>query len=159
MKTLIIYFSVHHGNTGKVARAMASVLDAVILQVRQADANTLAPYGLIGFGSGIYFGKHHKTLLDFVDKLAVVEHKEAFIFSTSGLRRMWLVHDFNKALEERLRRKGFDIVGKFSCRGLDTYRANRLVGGINKGRPNARDLQQAEDFARGLKRSETSGPN
>jgi flavodoxin len=159
MKSLIIYFSVHHGNTEKIARAMASVLDAVLLQVRQAATNTLAQYDLIGFGSGIYFGKHHKTLLDFVDKLPMVEYREAFIFSTSGLRRMWLVHDFNKALEERLRRRGFDIVGEFSCRGLDTYRANGLVGGINKGRPNARDLQQAEDFARGLKCSETSGAN
>jgi hypothetical protein len=26
----------------------------------------LAEYDLIGFGSGIYYGKHHKTLLDFV---------------------------------------------------------------------------------------------
>jgi flavodoxin len=156
MKALIIYISVHHGNTERVAKVMASILEAALLQVKQADANMLEQYDLIGFGSGIYFGKHHKSLLDFVETLPMFEHKKAFIFSTSGLRRIWLVHDFDKPLEDRLLRKGFDIIGKFSCRGLDTYRATKLVGGINKGRPNARDLQQAEDFARGLKNSEAS---
>jgi len=155
MKALIVYVSVHHGNTEKVARAMAKVLDAVLLQVREADANTLGQFDLVGFGSGIYLGKHHESLLSLVDKLPVLENRKAFIFSTSGLRRMWLVHDFNRALEEGLQRKGFDIIGEFSCRGLDTYRATRLLGGINRGRPNARDLQQAGDFARLLKDSRT----
>jgi flavodoxin len=159
MAALIIYVSLHHGNTEKVARAMADVLGAVPLQVKQADSDMLDPYDLIGFGSGIYFGRHHRSLLDFVDRLPVIENKKAFIFSTSGLRRIWLVHDFDRALEERLRHKGFDIIGEFSCRGLDTYRATRLVGGINRGRPDTRDLQRAEDFARVIKRSETPYPD
>ena len=78
---------------------------------------------------------------------------KAFIVSTSGLKRIPFVHDFDKTLKEELRRKGFDIIGEFSCRGYDTSRAAMIVGGINRGRPNARDLQQAEDFARRLKDS------
>jgi flavodoxin len=151
MKTLIVYVSLHHGNTEKVASAMASALDAVLLQVKQADADMVSSYDSIGLGSGIYFGKHHGSLLEFVDKLPVTENKRAFVFSTSGLRRMWLVHDFNRALEERLRTKGLDITGEFSCRGLDTYRVTGLVGGIDSGRPNVRDLQQAQDFVRRLR--------
>jgi flavodoxin len=151
MKALIIYISVHHGNTERVAKVMADILDADLLQVKQADANTLGQYDLIGFGSGIYFGRYHKSLLDFVDKLPVLRNKKAFIFSTSGLREIPFVHDFDKPLRKKLQRKGFDIIGGFSCRGLDTYRATKLVGGVNKGRPNAEDLRQAEDFARGLK--------
>ena len=153
MKALIIYISVHHGNTEKVAKVMANILDATLLQVRQADANMLEQYDLIGFGSGIYFGKHHESLLDFVDKLPVLTNKKAFIFSTSGLRKIPFVHNFDKPLRKKLQRKGFDIIGEFSCRGLDTYRATKLVGGVNKGRPNANDLRQAEDFASGLKNS------
>jgi flavodoxin len=57
-------------------------------------------------------------------------------------------HDFDKPVREELQRKGFDIVGEFSCRGLDTYRATMLLDGINRGRPNAGDLKQAEDSAR-----------
>jgi len=153
MKALIIYISVHHDNTEKVAKVMANILDATLLQVKQADANMLEQYDLIGFGSGIYFGKHHESLLDFVDKLPVLTNKKAFIFSTSGLRKIPFVHNFDKPLRKKLQRKGFDIIGEFSCRGLDTYRATKLVGGVNKGRPNADDLRQAEDFASGLKNS------
>ncbi len=156
MKALIIYVSVHHGNTEKVARVMANVLDADLLDVKQANVGTLAQYDLVGFGSGIYFGKHHESLLDFADSLPMVRNRRAFIFSTSGLRKIPFVHDFDKPLRRRLQRKGFDIIGEFSCRGLDTYRATRLVGGVNKGRPNAEDLKQAEDFATGLRDSGVS---
>jgi len=150
MKTLIIYASVHHANTERVAKVMADALDADLLRVLQADANILENYDLIGFGSGIYFGKPHKGLLDFVDKLPMMNNKKTFIFSTSGLGKIPLIHDFHKPLKQRLQRKGFDIIGEFSCRGLDTYGATKLVGGINKGRPNAQDLQRASNFARGL---------
>lgn len=153
MKVLMIYISLHHGNTEKVAETMANILDADLVQVKQADATMLERYELVGFGSGIYFGEHSESLLDFVDKLPVVKNKKAFIFSTSGLRKIPLVHDFNKPLRRKLQQKGLDIVAEFSCRGLDTYRVAGLVGGVNKGRPNANDLKKAEDFAKGLKDS------
>lgn len=141
----------HHGNTEKVAKMMSNALNADLLQVAQVDVNVLAKYDLIGFGSGIYCGKHDKSLLEFVDKLAVLENKKAFIFATSGLRKMRSIHDFDKPLKEKLLKKGFDIVGEFSCRGSDTYGISKIIGGINKGRPNEKDLKQAENFARGLK--------
>ena len=157
MKTLIIYISVHHGNTERVAKAMANILDANLLPVEQVDASMFEQYDLIGFGSGIYVGKHHESLLDFVDRLPMLRNKKAFIFSTSGLRKIRFIHNFDRPLREKLHRKGFDIIGEFSCRGLDTYRATRLVGGINKGRPNAEDLKQAENFARSLKNRDSPG--
>jgi flavodoxin len=153
VKVLIVYISVHHGNTERVAKVVASTLDADLVQVKQADAAVLERYDLVGFGSGIYFGKHHESLLDFVDRLPAVRNKKAFIFSTSGLRKIPFVHNFDKSLKEKLQRKGFAIIGEFSCRGYDTSRAAMIVGGINRGRPNARDLQQAEDFGRRLKDS------
>jgi flavodoxin len=150
MRVLIVYISVHHGNTEKVARTMANVLDADLAQVREASAAVLEQYDLIGFGSGIYFGRHHKSLLDFVDRLPVLRNKKAFILSTSGLRKIPLVHDFDRSIRKKLQRKGFNVIAEFSCRGLDTYRATRLVGGLNRGRPNAEDLKRAEEFARDL---------
>jgi flavodoxin len=114
---------------------------------------------LTGFGSVIYSGKHHAGLLDFVDELPVVRNKKAFIFSTSGLRKMPLDHDFDKPLTKKLERKGFDIVAEFSCRGLDTYMATRLLGGVNRGGPDAEDLKQAENFARGLRNPRHSDLN
>jgi flavodoxin len=156
MKPLIIYTSVHHGNTERVAKVIANVLNADLLQLGQATTSVLEHYDVIGFGSGIYFGKHHRNLLNFVDILPEAGNKKAFIFSTSGLRKIRFVHSFDKPLRAKLQLKGFDIIGEFSCRGLDTYRATKLVGGVNKGRPNAQDLKEAEDFARVIKNSAAS---
>jgi len=150
MKTLIIYSSTHHGNTEKVAKVMSNTLNAELLRVEQVDINMLAAYDLIGFGSGIYFGKYHRSLPELVDKLPMLENKKAFIFSTSGLRKIPFIHDFDKPLKEKLKQKGFNIVGKFSCRGFDTSQAAKIIGGLHKGRPNEKDLKQADDFARGL---------
>jgi len=147
MKTLIIYTSIHHQNTEKVAKVMAEELGADLLPVSQAQSRTLAEYDLIGFGSGIYFMKHHKTLLQFVEKLPAVIGRRAFIFSTSGeggVRK-------HAALREKLLYRGFSIVGEFSCKGWDTFGPMKLIGGINKGRPHAEDLEGARVFARGLK--------
>ncbi len=150
-RSLLIYVSVHHGNTEKVATAIAVALEADSLRLPEVDVHMIRRYDLIGFGSGIYFGKHHRTLLDFVDGLPVLREKKAFVFSTSGLRRMRFVHDFSKPLLARLERRGFDIVGEFSCRGFDTFGATMLVGGIQRGRPDERDLDRAASFARTLR--------
>ena len=68
MSALVILFSYHHKNTEKIAKVIASSLGAQIKTPDQIDPNSLSNYDLVGFGSGIYFGKHHKVLLDFVDE-------------------------------------------------------------------------------------------
>ena len=80
MKTLVSYVSVHHGNTEKVARVIASILGADLFPVKQVDAGLLERYDLVGFGSGVYFAKHHETLLGFVDVLPMMNGKRAFVF-------------------------------------------------------------------------------
>ena len=53
-------------------------------------------------------------------------------------------------LKKLLLQKGFQLVAEFSCRGYDTYGLLKLVGGIAKNRPNARDLAAARHFAHQL---------
>jgi flavodoxin len=55
------------------------------------------------------------------------------------------------ALREKLRSKGYVIVGEFGCMGHNTNSFLKVFGGINKGRPNAEDLKHAEKFAQNLK--------
>ena len=112
----------------------------------EAKPDTLATYDLIGFGSGIYFGKHHKTLLQFVEMLPPVTQKKAFVFSTCGDGKM-----HHAALKEKLANRGFAIVDEFCCKGWDTVGPLKLFGGINKGRPDENDLAAARAFAQGLK--------
>ena len=149
MKSLIICVSIHHGNTEKVAREMAATLDAELVKPYDVDINALSKYDLIGFGSGIYMGKHHKSLLCLIDKLPALENKKAFTFYTSGANRENRPYD-SLPLGKELSEKGFDIIGEFSCLGWDTWGPLKLIGGKNKGRPNEEDLAKARDFAKGL---------
>jgi len=157
MKTLIIYISMHHGNTEKIARAMAEVLNAKLLKPSEVDIDELSQYDLIGFGSGIYYGRHHKSLLNLIDKLPSLEGKKAFIFFTSGTRKLTLINECDKQLKEKLLEKDSDIIGVFSCRGFDTYGPFKYIGGISKGRPNEKDLEQAKSFAKHLQEAICKG--
>jgi flavodoxin len=47
--------------------------------------------------------------------------------------------------------QGYDVVGEFGCAGFNTNSFLKLFGGINKGRPDDRDLTQAAEFALRLK--------
>jgi flavodoxin len=148
MKTLIVCVSTHHGNTKKVADAMAGVLHADVVIPGEVTADALADYDIIGFGSGIAYGKHYTNLLEFVDSLPTL-HREAFIFSTRGARSL---RSYHQALKEKLIAKGCEVIGEFSCRGFDTYGPAKIIGGIARGRPNEQDLRDAQDFARTLER-------
>ena len=53
MKSLVIYISIHHNNTKKIARVMAETLSARLLRLQELEKNTIVEYDLIGFGSGI----------------------------------------------------------------------------------------------------------
>lgn len=145
MKTLIIYKSVHQMNTEKVAKVMADAIHADLRKVDEIRPDMLAEYDLIGFGSGIFFGKHHETLLDFVAGLPQ-QGKAAFIFSTSGGALKIMHRDLRAALVQ----KGFTIKGEFTCPGFEMYGIFKLIGGFRKGRPNAKDLENARMFAKGL---------
>jgi flavodoxin len=148
MKTLIICFSYHHKNTEKIASVLAKTLDAEVKTPSDADPNELSGYDLVGFGSGIVYGKHNKLLLDFADKLPQVTNKKVFIFSTSGQTDNG--PKFHKQLREKLQTKGFEIIGEFNCAGFDTFAFLKIVGGIQKGHPSEEDLKQAEAFAQRL---------
>ena len=79
MKSLLVLFSYHHKNTEKIAKVFAKVLDAKIKTPHQIKPQELTKYDLIGFGSGIYGAKHHKSLLELADKLPQVTNNMAFI--------------------------------------------------------------------------------
>ena len=150
MKAIIIYASRHQGNTAKVARTIAEVLNAELVTVDQAHGTALNEYDLIGLGSGIYWGRHDKRLLALVRAWPAHGNKKAFIFSTSGRAEGGIFNRYSRRLRTALTEKGFKIIGDFSCRGYDAAGPLKLLGGFNKGRPNESDLAAAARFARGL---------
>jgi flavodoxin len=159
INTLIVLSSHHHKNTEKIAAVMAEVLNARIKTPQQVAIEELQDYRLIGFGSGIYSDKHHPLILDLADRLPSVSNRKAFIFSTCGAPAVSFGEEYRQQtidknhipLREKLKSKGFEIVGEFSCRGYNTNNFLKFVGGINKGKPDAGDLKDAGDFAKNLR--------
>jgi flavodoxin len=149
MKTVILYNSMHHKNTEKIAVSLANSLKADIFQVSQANADIITQYDLIGFGSGIFYRKHHKSLFSFIETLPAAKGKKAFVFSTSGTGKA----DFNEPLQLTLENKGFLVLGAFACPGYDTWGPYKVVGGINKGKPDDVDIKNATDFVQNLVKS------
>ena len=104
--------------------------------VKSAD---LSGYELIGFASGIYFGKFHESVLKFAQN-NLPQGKKVFFLSTYG------GSSNTKAIEEIVKAKDAQVVGQFGCKGYDTFGPFKLVGGIAKGRPNEEDLKNARRF-------------
>ncbi|MEU9046624.1 MULTISPECIES: flavodoxin family protein [unclassified Kitasatospora] len=149
-----------HGNTRRIAEAMGRVLSAPVVEPEQVDAAGLSGYDLVGFGSGIFTGQFHPRLRDFVrsvperapegQRQGQGQGQRAFVFATSGLPEL-PVRPFTRPLVRQLERKGFEVAGAFSCRAFDTWLPFKLVGGINKARPDGDDLAAARAFAEGLR--------
>ncbi|MFH9747235.1 flavodoxin family protein [Streptomyces anulatus] len=149
MKVVIVCASVAHGNTRRVADSMAQVLGAKVVSPEQADLAELAAADLVGFGSGVFYQRLHPRLTDFVKALPTGRGR-AFVFATSGLPELPLA-PFTRSVVRLLEGKGFEVDGNFSCRALDTMMPFKLVGGIQKQRPNDRDLAAARAFATRLR--------
>ena len=151
MRSLLIVFSYHHGNTAKVAEVIARVLGAETKAPKETHPGELEAYDVVGFGSGIYDEQHHMSLLDLADSLPPVKDKKAFIFSTCSMPGEDLWAKAHSNLRDKLLLKGYKVIGEFSCRGHNRNSFLRHFGGINKGRPNAEDLRNAEEFGRTLR--------
>lgn len=149
-KCLIIIFSYHHNNTAKIAYEFSKVLNADVKTPEQVIMEELQDYDLIGFGSGIDSGKHYKPLLDLVDRLPIVDKKASFIFSTSAMQGESKVKKDHSLLRQMLESKGYAIVGEFSCKGFNTNSFLKYFGGMNKDRPNSKDIKNAKEFALNL---------
>jgi len=154
----IVVASRHHGNTRKVAEAIARAVGADLFDAEVVAPGDLADYSMIGLGSGIYFGAPHRSVRDLAKNLPAAANaatnKRAFLFSTSGLPFLgWLWH---RGLRRTLSKKGYAIVGEFNCRGWDTVGPLGLIGGLNRKHPNDDDLDRATAFGRSLRRADAS---
>ena len=146
----IVYASIHHGNTRKLAESLSAELSADLFSIDEAENVNLDRYELVGLGSGIYFGRHHASLCKLVD-LWQNPPRRVFIFSTAGLP--FLRRFQHASLRKRLVKQGCEVVSEFCCRGWDTVGPLWLMGGINRKHPNTKDLNRALEFARQLKAS------
>ena len=69
MKTAIVYYSKHHGNTKILLDAIAADDDHVkLIDVTELPDADLSQYDRIGLASGIYFSSVAKQIIAFAEK-------------------------------------------------------------------------------------------
>lgn len=147
--TIIVCASKHHGNTRRVADAMASVLNAPVVEPSEVSGDQFADHDLIGFGSGIYFGRPDAALMALIKSLPK-KTRRTFVFSTAGTPLLrWFYH---RSLKRELAARGCEVIAEFICPGWDTVGPLAWIGGIFRHRPNEQDLENARRFARSIAR-------
>ena len=141
MKTAIVYYSKHHGNTKKLIDAIAAQHDVTAIDATQVKTADLSGYGLVGFASGIYYSKFHKSVLEFAEQ-NLPDGKPVFFLYTYGAEKK----GYTKAITEAVSKHSAKIVGEYGCFGFNTFGPFKLIGGIAKGHPNQTDLDGAVKF-------------
>ena len=132
----VIYFS-KTGHTKKVAEAIASELDIIVEDVKNAKLNDEC---LVFLGSGCYGSKPSKIITKFIEDNNFKSRNVA-LFGTSGSGKGIEC----KEMENLLITKGASIKGKFFCKGKFLF--------ANRGRPNDEDINDAKEFAQKLKQN------
>ena len=145
MKTAIVYYSKHHENTKKLLDAIAQEYDVELIDVSNTKAFDLSEYQVIGFASGIYYGKMHKLVLQYAEK-NLPKNKKVFFIYTCGRVSAAHTNDIRKIAEET----HAEILGEYGCVGFDTFGPLKLIGGMRKGHPNAEEVRGAVKFYQGI---------
>ncbi|MBS6396302.1 MAG: flavodoxin family protein [Clostridiales bacterium] len=145
MKTAIIYYSKHHGNTKKLLDAISAEHKVTFIDATQTQDCDLTNYDMIGFASGIYYSKFHKSVLQFAEK-NLPHNKSVFFIYTYGAEK----DGYTRAIESVVLKKSANIKGAFGCFGFNTFGPFKLIGGMAKGHPDKNDVDNAVCFFNSL---------
>ena len=145
MKTVIVYYSRHHGNTKKLLDAIAAQEDVTLVDVLEGRETDLSGYDRIGFASGIYYGTFAKQIIEFAGE-KLPEEKDVFYLYTHGAPSGNFLKDMRRIAQSRRCRE----LGEYHCQGFDTFGPFKLVGGIAKGHPTQEEIAAAAAFYQSL---------
>lgn len=145
MRTAIVYYSKHHGNTKKLLDFIAQKHEITLINATENHSPNLDEFDRIGFASGIYYSKFHKSVLKIAAE-RLPDQKEVFFLYTYGAKKDGYVASITDAV---LSHKP-NILGDYGCFGFNTFGPFKLIGGIAKGHPDAAELENALTFYEGL---------
>lgn len=151
MKTAIIYYSRHLGITKKLLDAIAAKHEVELIDATEVGEPNLSRYDLIGFASGIYYMKFHKSVSKIAEN-CLPRGKRVFLILTGGMRSP----NFTKGMAKIIEARGAELVGEYASLGYDTFGPFKLIGGVAKGHPNSEEIEGAVAFFESLFSSQTS---
>ena len=142
MRTAIVYYSKHHGNTKKLRDAIAEADPSVTLMdvTQQPDAD-VSSYDRIGLASGIYFWSYAKQMITFAEK-HLPQDKDVFYIYTHGAP----VGSFHRQIRDIAVKKNCRDIGRYHCKGFDTFGPFEKIGGLAKGHPTDSEIRAAVSF-------------
>jgi len=153
LNTLVIYCS-RTGNTEKVVQFMGKKINADVISTDQISDEDIIGRKLIGLASGIYWGRHDKSIFNASEKIP--KDCGVFIISTSGFRIPLFVKVYTYLLKRKLRQLGLILVGQWHCPGHDKSKDLLFRWfNISEGRQNESDFADAEKFILKLEHTET----
>ena len=139
----IVYSSTHHGNTEKVLyKIKEKYPETVLIKAGDFNPDDFNRYEAIGFASGIFYFKFAKPVDKLFEQALVSGVQKLFFIYTAGAVNA----GFEKTLRKKTEQSGKICMGIFGCKGFDTFGPLKLIGGLNKGRPNEKDFKNAIDF-------------
>ena len=141
MKTAIVYESTHHQNTLNLVQAIREKFPVDVIDVTETESADLTGYDLIGFAAGIAYGKFYPAIENFAARCLPAGKRVFFLYTCGRDSQSYL-----SSMRETAARKDCQVLGAYSCKGYDTFGPFKLVGGINKGRPNEEDIAGAVRF-------------
>ena len=140
-KTAIIYCSLHHKNTEKLVKAIKSKYNITLIDASVHNSADLSVYELIGFASGIAFGKFYSPVEKFLAE-NLPENKKIFFMYTCANNNSKFTDSIRKLATD----KNAVVVGQYSCKGFNTYGPLKFIGGMNKNYPDNTDIESAVEF-------------
>ena len=146
MKTAIVYYSKHHGNTKKLLDAIAEKNDVALIDVTKGKDINVSEYERIGLASGIYYSAFAKQITAFAEE-RLPENKEVFFIATCGAPPADM---FFKGIRKITDAKHCRFLGQYICSGYDTFGPFKIVGGLKKGHPDEAEIGAAVKFYEGL---------
>ena len=149
MKGIIIYSSIHHGNTKKLIDAAKEKFNVDTVNVKDCkNGLDLGGYDTVGFASGIYMGKQAAELLRIArENAAELSGKNLFAIITSGSKSSRYEKDIRKQFDLL----SLELTQLFHCKGFDTFGPWKYIGGIAKGHPDETDIEHLVSFIKSNK--------
>ena len=137
----IIYASTHHGSTKKLVDAISEKYDITQIDAENHNTADLSEYDMIGFASGIDFGKFYTSVEEFLINNLPKSKKVFFLYTCAKTSDR-----FTKTMKEKALGKDAVIMGEYGCKGYNTYGPWKLIGGMNKNHPDKEELDGAVRF-------------
>ena len=145
MKTAIVYYSQHHGNTKKLLDAIAAQEEVILIDITKDKDADITGFARMGFASGIYFSSFAKQIISFADE-HLPDNRDVFFIYTHGAPG----GPFLKGIRTVTEKKRCRELGTYHCQGYDTFGPFKLVGGIAKGHPTDEEIAAAVKFYQAL---------